>query len=82
MLYEVITTKIDALFTDKIFLVHIDINKMLNGFKGYVKDIDKTFEENGQQASLTMHSFVFSGDIKEEQITSIQQQLGASYNFV
>ncbi len=70
-------TKIDALFTDKIFLVHIDINKMLNGFKGYVKDIDKTFEENGQQASLTMHSFVFSGDIKEEQITSIQQQLGA-----
>lgn len=68
-------SKIDALFKEKIFLIHVDINKMLSGFKGYMKDIEQTFGDPGAQIEMLMHTMQFDGEIRDERITSVKQRL-------
>ena len=67
--------KIDELFAAKTFLVQVDINKMLNGFKGSMKDIDETFGDAGEQVVMKMEAMQFHGDIKDERVTAINQTL-------
>lgn len=67
--------KINQLFADKTFLIHIDINKMLNGYRGNMKDIDEVFGEAGSQVTMQMKGMLFSGDIANEDISSIEQTL-------
>ena len=66
---------INTLFHSKTFLMHVDINPMLNGFKGYVKDIDETFGKSGEQITLKMKAMQFHGKMDSEQIISVNQTL-------
>lgn len=65
----------EALFRKKTFLLHTDVNKLFNGFKGYLKDINETFEEDGEELTLTLEGFLFEGEIEAETITALQQSM-------
>lgn len=65
---------LDRLMNEKKLLMHMDINKLLTAFKGYIKDIDETFrgEEN---ATFKTEGLTFHGEIENEKVKSIDQSL-------
>jgi hypothetical protein len=65
---------LQRLIDKKTFWVHIDVNKLGNGFKGYMKDINETVEGK-EKMTLEMNDFTFEGDIKNEKITKVTQAL-------
>lgn len=67
--------KINRLLQAKTFLLHMDINKMLDGFKGYLKDIDETFGEPGEEVTMQMRAMHFEGEIDGQQVSSVDQRL-------
>lgn len=58
----------------KTFLMHVAVNKLGRGFKGHIKDINEILHGE-QDLKLSMKGFDFSGDIKEEKIHAITQNL-------
>ena len=54
---------------EKIFLAHIDINKLFTSYKGYLKDINATFKDVGT-VSILSKDFKFSGTFNEDFLTS------------
>ena len=58
----------------KALLVHIDFNKLLSGFKGYVKDINETVMLQ-EKTVVTLKGNSFKGEIKEERITALKQEI-------
>lgn len=67
-------TQIEEMLKQKAFLVHIAVNKLGTGFKGYMKDIDEVLHGD-KDMTLRMHGLKFSGDIKEKKLKSIHQTL-------
>jgi hypothetical protein len=67
--------KINRLFQAKTFLLHIDINNLLDGFKGYVNDIDETFGEPDEEVTMQMKAMHFEGEIDDQKVTSVHQTL-------
>lgn len=59
----------EKIIREKIFLAHIDINKLFTAFKGYLKDIDTTFESE-DPVTLVSKGFKFDGTYDEQFLTS------------
>ncbi len=59
---------------EKIFLAHIDINKLFSAFKGYLKDIDTTFESE-DPLRLQSKGFTFSGAFDGKFLTSSSNEI-------
>ncbi len=73
IIYENITDKdkkslktIEDMISKKELLVHLNINKFLSGFDGYIKDIDRELKLKGAK---------FNGDIEDNKITKINQTI-------
>ena len=66
---------IKGMLERRALLIHIDFNKMLNGFKGYIKDINETIEEDGEKVNITAKGMTFKGDIKDEKIHELSQKI-------
>ncbi len=66
--------RIKKMITDKTLLVHLDFNKLLTGFKGHIKDINETFEEEGKVTFISQ-GFKFEGDIENEKVKTVRQTL-------
>lgn len=66
--------QIEQMLKKKTFLMHIAINKLGNGFKGYMKDIEEVLQGE-KNVELKMKGFTFSGDIKNNVIHSVKQAL-------
>lgn len=62
------------MMAEKKLLVHLDFNKLLNSFKGYVKDINETFEDE-VPVTMVMRGFTFKGDVEDEKLKHVQQSL-------
>jgi len=58
----------------KTFLLHLDVNKLGSGFKGYMKDIDEVIEDD-KKVKLSMKSLKFTGDIRDDKLSGIKQTL-------
>jgi len=58
----------------KTFLMHLDFNKLLSGFKGQIKDIHETFEDEEKVTFITQ-GFKFEGDIENEKVKTVRQTL-------
>ncbi len=58
----------------KAFLVHIDFNKLLSSFKGYIKDIDETFTVE-TQATVGLKGATFEGTIGNDRINTLVQNI-------
>jgi len=67
-------TQIEKLIEKKTFLLHLDVNKLGSGFKGYMKDIDEVVEDD-KKVKLSMKSLKFTGDIKDDKLLGIKQTL-------
>ncbi len=59
----------EKIIQEKIFLAHLDINKLFNAFKGYLKDIDTTFESE-DPLTLQSEGFSFAGTFDDKLLTS------------
>ncbi len=66
--------RIEKMLADKTLLIHIDFNKLLSGFKGYVKDIDETFKDEVTM-NFTAKGMKFEGDLEKEKLKSLQQNI-------
>ncbi|KYJ86049.1 hypothetical protein [Sulfurovum riftiae] len=64
-----------SMLAKRAFLLHIDFNKMLSGFKGYIKDIDETIETDGEKVTIAAKGMTFEGSVKEEQIHELSQKI-------
>jgi len=58
----------------KALLVHVDFNKVLSSFKGYIKDIHETFKVE-TAAKIGLEGTTFEGTIKEDRITALTQKI-------
>ena len=65
---------IKKMMSEKKILVHLDFNKLLNSFKGYMKDINETFEDK-VSVTVTMQGLTFKGNVENEKLKNIQQSL-------
>lgn len=66
--------RIKKMMADKTLLVHLDFNKLLTGFKGRIKDINETFEDEGKVTFIS-EGFKFEGDIENEKVKTVRQTL-------
>jgi hypothetical protein len=66
--------KIEEMMKRKAFLVHLDVNKLGTGFKGYMKDIDEVIEGTNP-VTITMSALKFNGDLEKNKLKSIKQTL-------
>ena len=69
-----IVAQIKKIMEKKALLVHLSVNKLGTGFKGYVKDIDEVIQGD-DEVHFTVTGLTFSGDIKENKIAKMQQEL-------
>jgi len=67
--------QLEKMLKKKTFLVHCDINKLGTGFKGYMKDIDETITDDNITMQIKLSKLTFTGDIKEDAISSMKQTL-------
>jgi len=60
---------LDKLIKDQILLIHIDINKLFNSFRGYIKDINTTIESE-DPLSIVSRGFKFKGEFDRDRLKS------------
>jgi hypothetical protein len=60
---------LDKILKDQIFLIHTDINKLFNSFRGYIKDINTTIESE-DPLSIVSQGFKFKGDFDKDRLKS------------
>ncbi len=65
---------IKRMLKEKTFLVHVDVNKLGTGFKGYMKDINEVVDAK-HPITLIMTSLKFTGDLKDDKLTAVKQKL-------
>jgi len=67
--------ELEKMIKEKLFLTHVNINKFLSSFNGYVKDIDREFKDNGTTTHLVTKGFKFNGTIEDKKIEDVKQTL-------
>lgn len=72
---KVAVDELEKMIKEKLFLVHINFNKLLSSFDGYAKDIDREFKDNNITAHFVSKGFKFNGTIEDEKIEDIKQKL-------
>ena len=71
---KAVLERIKKMMVDKTLLVHLDFNKLLTSFKGHIKDINETFEEE-EKTTFISQDFKFEGDIENEKVKTVRQTL-------
>jgi len=69
-----IVAQLKNMMEKKALLVHLSVNKLGTGFKGYVKDIDEVIQGD-DKVNFTVTGLTYAGDIKENKISTMQQEL-------
>jgi len=67
--------ELEKIIKEKLLLVHINFNKLLSEFNGYIKDIDKEFKNDSITSHLVMKGAKFDGTIRDNNIENIKQTL-------
>jgi len=65
---------LDEMMKRKALLVHMDFNKLLSSFKGYVKDINETIQAE-DTFTMEMAGATFEGTIKDDRIETMSQNI-------
>jgi hypothetical protein len=69
-------SEIEKIINNKTLLIHIDFNKILTGFRGYLKDINETFEDKDKTSmQLLTKNITFEGSLKDEKLKSLTQNI-------
>ena len=62
---------LENMMKKKSLLIHLNMNKMLSAFDGYVKDINETLE----QETFTAKGITFEGDLENQKLVRFAQQI-------
>lgn len=71
---QIMLQQVQQMLKKKTFLMHVAINKLGTGYKGNMRDIEEVLHGE-QDVNLSMKGFTFSGDIKDNAIKSVHQNL-------
>ena len=74
-------SQIETMLKKKTFLVHVEADYSTTSFKGYVKDINETLQAE-EQVKLRLQGLHFSGNIKGEKVSQINQTLNVMRLYV
>ena len=66
--------QLNAMLERKALLVHVDFNKLLSSFKGYIKDVNETFKVE-EEINLALKGATFEGAIKDDKMTDLKQNI-------
>jgi hypothetical protein len=66
--------QVQKMLDKKTFLMHLALNKLGTGFKGYMKDINEVLRGE-KDVTLGISGLTFSGDLKENKMQSVTQNL-------
>jgi len=66
--------QINEMVKRKTVLIHIDFNKMLSSFKGFIKDINQTFSVE-TALTLQLKGTSFNGTIKKDRVNTLKQKI-------
>jgi len=66
--------QVEQMLKKKTFLMHIAVNKLGNGFKGHMNDIDEVLHGE-KDVTLRMTGLEFSGNLQDGKMKSIKQYL-------
>ena len=69
-----VLAQVEKILEKKSLLMHVAINKLGTGFKGHMKDIDEILKGE-KDIQLTLESLTFNGDLKDDAIYSVKQDL-------
>jgi hypothetical protein len=65
---------IKKMMSDKKILVHLDFNKLLDSFKGYMKDINEVLK-TPQETKIELKALTSSGNLKDHAVHSVKQNI-------
>jgi hypothetical protein len=71
---KILIGELNDMLSRKALLVHVDFNKVLSSFKGYIKDIHETFKVE-TVARIDLEGTTFEGTIKDDRITALIQNI-------
>lgn len=66
---------LEKMINDKVFLVHVAMNKLGNAFAGYVQDIDESFMMEGNTTRIVTQGWTFEGELDNHRLTRASQRL-------
>ena len=66
--------QLNDMLSQKALLIHVDFNKLLSSFNGYVKDMKETFKVE-TLVNLTLKGLTFEGEIKDDRVTALSQKI-------
>jgi len=66
--------QINKMLTRKALLVHVDFNKLLSSFKGYIKDIHEKFKTE-TDTQIDLEDATFEGEIQNDRISALTQSV-------
>ena len=67
-------TQLSTMLKNKAFLIHLDVNKLGDGFKGYVKDFNESIQHN-VMTRFMLKDLTFEGSLKKNKLHKITQNL-------
>lgn len=76
-----ILTQIEDMLKRKALLVHVNVNHLGTVFKGHIKDINETITASNE-AKLRMQGFKFSGNLKDEKLSHLEQSINVMRLYV
>ena len=76
-----ILAQIEKMLEKKTFLLHVTADYSTTSFEGYIKDINETIQGE-QEAKFRLQGLHFSGKIKDEKISQINQTLNVMRLYV
>ncbi len=71
---KIFVKQLNDMLARKALLLHVDFNKMLTGFKGYIKDIHETFKVE-TLVKIDLEGTNFEGKIDNDRVTDIAQTI-------
>lgn len=66
--------QLQEMLKKKTFLVHVDINKLGSGFKGYIKDIHEVFHGDND-TTVSLKNLTYTGELKNSKLKSVTQNM-------
>jgi len=66
---------VEKIIREKIVLLHVDINKLFNSFRGNLKDIETTIESDDENFTISSKGIEFGGDFDKNSLISSYQKI-------
>jgi len=76
-----ILTQLEELIKRKVFFMHVELDHSGTAFKGHIKDIDETLQDE-KAVNIQLFGLHFSGNIKEEKIVKFEQTFKRAYLYM